>query len=61
MSANFCIGARPLGVGDHLDNLGEHGIVVDALRLHDQAAGAIDGGASHWVPCDLFSPGRVRR
>ena len=45
-SAKRWIGAGPLRLRHHLDDLRKHGIATNASRIHDQSARLIDG------PCD---------
>ena len=37
--------SSPLGFRDHGDDLGEHGLVADAVCTHEERAGAVQGGA----------------
>ena len=46
--------ARPLRVGDHLDDLRQHRVGSDPRRLHHEAAGAVDGGTGQRVALGLL-------
>ena len=51
--------ARALRRRDHLDDLRQHGVLADAPRLDDQAAGAVERGAGHRVAGDLLDRQRL--
>ncbi len=51
--------ARALRLGDHRDDLREQRIAADALGAHDEAAGAVDGGAGDLVARRLLDRHRL--